>query len=525
MINRFRLAEVLSRLPVGRQLAAAFALLLAMTALIGGVSLWSMDQEDRRVREVANKWLVGVGHLFQARASLVDAREMEVKHSRTEDRSYHAEYEDKMAASGKRVAQSLAAYKKAVEGDEEAKLVQKAEKAWAAYLKVSKQVVALGRDKKQADAADISDGASGMALEETMGALTALTSFNFAGGQAAAEAATATFRRTAAVVTVLLLLVLAIGTALAVLITRGIVGQLGGEPHVAVDLARAVAQGDLTTPIHLRLGDRHSLMASLQAMQAGLSTAVSQVRHGSESVASASAQIAEGNQDLSSRTEQQAGALQQASSTMDELGTTVRNNAENAREANQLARGASEVAVKGGDVVGQVVHTMKGINESSRRIADIISVIDGIAFQTNILALNAAVEAARAGDQGRGFAVVAGEVRSLAQRSAEAAKEIKNLIGASVERVEQGTVLVDEAGKTMAEIVAAIGRVSTIVSEISTASAEQSTGVTQVCDAVSQMDRATQQNAALVEQSAAAADNLKQQAQQLVQAVAVFRLG
>jgi len=241
-------------------------------------------------------------------------------------------------------------------------------------------------------------------------------------------------------------------------------------------------------------------------------------------VATASAQIAQGNQDLSGRTEQQASALQQTAATMDELGSTVRNNADNAKQANQLALGASAVAVRGGGVVGQVVETMKGINQSSRKIADIIGVIDGIAFQTNILALNAAVEAARAGEQGRGFAVVASEVRSLAQRSAEAAKQIKVLISASVERVEQGTAQVDQAGRTMEEIVGAIKRVSDIVGEISAASAEQSSGVSQVGEAVTQMDQATQQNAALVEESAAAAQSLQQQAQQLVEAVAIFKL-
>ena len=262
----------------------------------------------------------------------------------------------------------------------------------------------------------------------------------------------------------------------------------------------------------------------LTRVQEALTAAVTNVRQGSENVATASAEIAQGNQDLSNRTEQQACALEETAATMDELGSTVRNNADNAKQANQLALGASAVALQGGTVVGQVVETMKGINDSSRRIADIISVIDGIAFQTNILALNAAVEAARAGEQGRGFAVVAGEVRSLAQRSADAAKEIKLLINASVERVEHGTALVDQAGKTMGEIVGAIKRVTDIVGEISSASAEQSSGVAQVGEAVTQMDQATQQNAALVEESAAAAESMKQQAHQLVEAVAVFKL-
>jgi methyl-accepting chemotaxis protein len=327
-------------------------------------------------------------------------------------------------------------------------------------------------------------------------------------------------------ITVLALMAAAIaaGFGLAFVITRGLVNQLGGEPAAAVAVARAVAAGDLSTQIHLKPGDSNSLLAHLAAMQTSLAHTVSQVRQGSEGVATASSEIAQGNQDLSGRTEQQAASLQQTAATMDELGSTVRNNADNARQANQLALSASGVAVKGGEVVGQVVQTMKGINESSKKIADIIGVIDGIAFQTNILALNAAVEAARAGEQGRGFAVVASEVRSLAQRSAEAAKEIKRLISASVERVDLGTTLVDQAGHTMEEIVLSIRRVTDIVGEISSASVEQSNGVTQVGQAVTQMDQATQQNAALVEESAAAAESLRQQAQQLVQAVAVFKL-
>jgi methyl-accepting chemotaxis protein len=307
-------------------------------------------------------------------------------------------------------------------------------------------------------------------------------------------------------------------------IVRSIVRQLGAEPADASRLAQGVAGGDLGMPIHLRPGDTTSLMAQLKSMQRSLVEVVANVRRNSESVATASAQIAQGNNDLSSRTEQQASALEQTAASMEELSSTVKQNADNARKANQLALGASAVAMRGGDVVGQVVTTMKDINHSSQKIADIIGVIDGIAFQTNILALNAAVEAARAGEQGRGFAVVASEVRSLAGRSADAAREIKGLITASVDRVEQGTALVDQAGSTMTEVVASIQRVADIVGEISSASAEQSAGVAQVAEAIGQMDQATQQNAALVEQGSAAAESLKQQAQQLVQAVAVFRL-
>jgi methyl-accepting chemotaxis protein len=295
--------------------------------------------------------------------------------------------------------------------------------------------------------------------------------------------------------------------------------------QAAESAATQMADGDLSFEFHDAGSDEAArLLSAMGAMRSKLAGVVAHVRKHSEGVAVASNEIAQGNSDLSTRTEHQASALQQTAASMDQLGATVRHNADSASQANQLAKGATDVAVRGGEVVSQVVATMKGINDSSRRIADIIGTIDGIAFQTNILALNAAVEAARAGEQGRGFAVVASEVRNLAQRSAGAAREIKTLISDSVERVEKGSSLVDSAGATMTEVVAAIQRVTDIMGEISHASAEQSSGVAQVGQAVQQMDQATQQNAALVEQSAAAADSLKNQAEQLVQAVAVFRL-
>jgi methyl-accepting chemotaxis protein len=314
------------------------------------------------------------------------------------------------------------------------------------------------------------------------------------------------------------------GFAFGMALVRGIGRQLGGEPGEATELARSVAAGNLTSQVALKLGDTTSMMAQLVAMQSSLAGVVGNVRRGAESVSTASSEISQGNHDLSARTESQASALEQTAASMEQLSATVKQNADSAREANQLAASASTVAVKGGEVVAQVVDTMKGINEASRKISDIISVIDGIAFQTNILALNAAVEAARAGEHGRGFAVVASEVRSLAGRSAEAAKEIKTLISTSVERVEQGTALVDEAGNTMTEVVSSIKRVTDLMGEISSASNEQAAGVSQVGEAVTQMDQATQQNAALVEEMAAAASSLKSQAQDLVGVVAIFKL-
>ncbi|CDN89222.1 Methyl-accepting chemotaxis sensory transducer [Hydrogenophaga intermedia] len=306
------------------------------------------------------------------------------------------------------------------------------------------------------------------------------------------------------------------------MVVRTLRQELGGDPAVARQAVRRIAEGDLTGTMP-DSAYAQSLVGALTAMQNAMRTLVGQVHQSSQGIEVASTEIAKGNQDLSARTEQTASNLQQTAASMEQLTGTVRQSADSARQANQLAATAAEVAARGGSVVSQVVTTMDEINHSSRKINDIIGVIDGIAFQTNILALNAAVEAARAGEQGRGFAVVAGEVRNLAQRSAEAAKEIKGLIGASVERVDAGSRLVADAGQTMSEIVGSVQRVSDIIGEITAASGEQSEGIGQVNVAVSQLDQMTQQNAALVEQSAAAAQSLKEQAEQLALVVGRFR--
>jgi methyl-accepting chemotaxis protein-1 (serine sensor receptor) len=329
--------------------------------------------------------------------------------------------------------------------------------------------------------------------------------------------------QTVSVLALLLGSVLAGGFGFAIM--RSITTQLGGEPDQANAVAERVGAGDLAVPIALASGDGKSLMARLQAMQGKLSEVVRHVRHASENVATASAEIAQGNQQLSERTEQQASALQETAASIESLSQDIQSNALRATEANSLAQGASQVAQRCGDAVGQVVQTMKGIDHSSHQIADIIGVIDGIAFQTNILALNAAVEAARAGEQGRGFAVVASEVRLLAGRSAQAAKEIKNLIANSVETVERGNTQVDEAGTAMAEVVQAIQHLNTLMGQISSASASQSHGVAQVSAAIGLVDQATQQNAALVEEVAAAAGSLRAQSDELVEAVLQFNLG
>ncbi|WP_296947615.1 methyl-accepting chemotaxis protein [uncultured Massilia sp.] len=338
---------------------------------------------------------------------------------------------------------------------------------------------------------------------------------------AAAEAAYDSARRQMLVVGGLALLC---SVAAAWMITRRVVRQLGCEPDEAAAIASEIAAGNLSVPIHARSGDTSSLLFAMQSMRDGLTHIVGQVQTSSEAIASAASQIATGNLDLSSRTEQQASTLEETASSMEELTSTVRLNSDRARQANNLAESASSVAVKGGAVVAKVVDTMAAIDSSAHKIVDIIAVIDGIAFQTNILALNAAVEAARAGEQGRGFAVVAGEVRTLAQRSAAAAKEIKELIGDSVDKVQNGNRLVEQAGATMEEVVASVRSVTEIMSEIMMASQEQSAGIEQINHAVTQMDDVTQQNAALVEEAAAAAQAMQEQVDSLNDVVATFRL-
>jgi methyl-accepting chemotaxis protein len=342
--------------------------------------------------------------------------------------------------------------------------------------------------------------------------------------KASAENATDTYQTSRLMMLVMALIGIVVSVGLGVVVARLLGRQLGGEPAYAADVVGRIATGDLSMNVEADTAHAGSLLYSIKQMQDQLTSVVGRIKSSSDTIATASSQIAAGNQDLSSRTEEQASSLEQTAASMEELTSTVKQNADNARQANQLAASASEVAVKGGSVVSQVVDTMASINASSKKIVDIIGVIDGIAFQTNILALNAAVEAARAGEQGRGFAVVAAEVRNLAQRSAAAAKEIKGLIDDSVGKVGVGSVLVGEAGKTMQEIVGSVKRVTDIMGEITAASQEQTSGIEQINQAITQMDQVTQQNAALVEEAAAAAASLQEQAGGLLQIVSTFKL-
>ena len=339
------------------------------------------------------------------------------------------------------------------------------------------------------------------------------------------QTAERTYREATLALYIALAAVLIAGLGVATLLTRWVLKSLGGEPAYAAEIAQRIALGDLTDDVMTKPTDQSSLLFAMKTMRGNLARVVAQVRVGTDSIATATSEIANGNMDLSSRTELQASSLQQTAASMEQLTATVKQNAANALLANELASTASKVALRGGEVVSRVVDTMGAINTSSRKIVDIISVIDSIAFQTNILALNAAVEAARAGEQGRGFAVVASEVRTLAQRSATAAREIKSLIGESVDTVEAGARLVDQAGATMSEVVASVRRVNDIIGEITSASQQQSQGIEEVNQAVAQMDEATQQNAALVEEAAAAAGSLQGQATALAAIVSTFKLG
>ena len=510
-----------SNLRIGMKLGLAFIAMVLLSLLVGVLALVQLSDVHEDTHDIATNWLPSVHVLGEMRATANRLRASEVGLALSESPEEKARLAQDVLAVDKILADQEKVYAPMVT-PQEVKTYEEFKQSREAYLKVQAQLLALAKEGgAQADTAKLLYGDSQkafIAMAETIGRLAKI---NTDGADKAYKASQASYDAARAMVGAGLALAVAVAVALGWWITRLITVPV----DEAVRATREIANGNLAVSLSVRSRDEiGQLLQGLIEMRDKLAAVVSEVRSNAEGVATASAEIAQGNSDLSGRTESQASALEETAASMEQLGSTVRQNADNARQANQLALNASTVATHGGEVVAQVVDTMRGINDSSRRIADIIGVIDGIAFQTNILALNAAVEAARAGEQGRGFAVVAGEVRSLAQRSADAAKEIKSLITASVERVEQGSQLVDQAGTTMEEVVTAIRRVTDIMGEISAASSEQASGVAQVGEAVTQMDHATQQNAALVEQSAAAAASLNQQAQDLVGAVAVFRL-
>ena len=511
----------LSNLKVATKLALGFASVLALTLVLGGLALFQLSNLSVKTEQIATSNLASVQYAATLSGLLNGVRRAEALHLLASDPAVKAEQEKQIVQMRQQMDALDGKATAAFQSDVEARAYASYKKNRDAWYTEGSKMLELSRVNNASMAEDMYKDQVGKPFAAAMNDMQTISDYN-------AHAADSVWAETQKVVAtgkitivVALLATLAIGAVLALLISRAITGPIAN----AVRVAKEMSQGDMTHQLHATGTDEVAeLLQSLETMRQSLSRVVASVREGSEGVEIASSEIAQGNHDLSARTEQQASALQQTATSMDQLSAQVRHNADSAHQANQLATNASTVAVRGGEVVGRVVDTMKEINASSRRISDIISVIDGIAFQTNILALNAAVEAARAGDQGRGFAVVASEVRSLAGRSAEAAKEIKQLINASVERVGQGTALVDEAGTTMTEVVSSIRRVTDMMGEINSASNEQSQGVAQVGSAITQMDHTTQQNAALVEQIAAAASSLKSQASELVNTVSVFKL-
>ncbi|WP_348692466.1 methyl-accepting chemotaxis protein [Duganella fentianensis] len=521
----------LSNLGIRARITGGLALILLLSVLSTAYSLYRNVVTKYEAGQVSTSWVPAIENLGHMKGHLAEHYFAVSERMAGQDASSPAEFARRLADIEAALVKTTDVYAKTIDdylpddpqGPIERAMYKDYQAKRDAYFAMARQ----GLKGLEAEAGASSETvqnyiANGPArFRAAYGEMEKILKFNLDGTAKSADKVldfvSATERATIAV----LIGIIVIGLLLIMRVPNSVIAPV----EQAVEMAQSIADGDLTRAVHVQRTDELGhLLNNLEGMRVKLAGVVAHVRSGSEGVATASAEIAQGNHDLSSRTEQQAGVLEETAASMEQLSATVKQNAESARQANQLAASASAVAIQGGEVVGEVVETMKGINESSRRISDIISVIDGIAFQTNILALNAAVEAARAGEQGRGFAVVASEVRSLAARSAEAAREIKHLINASVERVESGTALVDKAGTTMTETVASIQRVTAIMGEISNASSEQAQGVAQVGEAVTSMDEVTQQNAALVEEMAAAASTLKDQAYDLVQVVATFRL-
>jgi len=514
----------LSELPIATKLAASFCAVLSMTAIVGIFSIVELSQVNEISTRLSSRWLPSVRIIEDIKSQIARIRTREFQYIISSDAAEMDKYDKVIANDLADLKKMQDEYQVLLETPEEKAMYGQITEQWARYMEEDAKIRAAMRADDTDTAKKLIRGESNKLIVSMRAQVDKLVDLYTQGGKDAAAEGGRRYSSSRVLIITLMLVSVVLGAAGAFLITRRLMRSLGGEPAYAVDIVNRIAAGDLSAQVEIRSGDSRSLLFAMKTMRDNLAKIVTDVRGSTHVIASASGQIAAGNLDLSSRTEQQASSLEETAASMEELTSTVRQNSEAAAQANQLAGSASHVAQAGSEVVSRVVNTMESINASSRKIGDIIAVIDGIAFQTNILALNAAVEAARAGEQGRGFAVVASEVRNLAQRSAGAAREIKELIGNSVSQVEEGSKLVAEAGTTMERVVASVQRVTDLISEITNAGREQSLGIEQVNQAIAQMDTVTQQNAELVGQAATAAQSMQEQATSLAQLVSVFQL-
>jgi methyl-accepting chemotaxis protein len=513
------------KLTLRAKLMAAFSLMAVLIATLAGVALSKFAAIHANTVDIATNWLPSVEVLGDLDSDVLYLRLAQMRQALARDPAERAQSGRLAADRLARYEKDRATYVKLISSPEERAMWDEFERQWTGYMKYQRETVDPLASAGRVDEAGAAMFGPGLQLFEAVRqGLDQLTQLNVRGADKAVERTREDDASARAWLIGVSALALLVAIAMAFTISAYILRVIGGEPVDVSGVVGRIAQGDLSTPVTTRAGEQESILAGIGRMQVALLRVVGEVRGGAESVATASGQIAQGNVDLSARTEEQASSLQQTAASVEQMAGAVRANAETASQANDLARSASQAAAEGGEVVQRVVATMADITTASGKIADIIGVIDGIAFQTNILALNAAVEAARAGEHGKGFAVVASEVRALAQRSATAAREIKALITASAGKVEDGSGLVSEAGRTMAEIVTRVRRVSDLMNQITAATEEQSAGITQINTAVAQLDHATQQNAALVEEATAASESLKEQGVRLLESVAVFRL-
>lgn len=509
-------------LKIATKLILSFIAILLLTCFLGVFSILQLTKVNHATDELGNDWMPSSIEAMGMKESISRMRAQEAQLSTAESPEEVKKYQERTNEAIEHFKKYHAASTKYADTPEEKRALEDTLAAFNAYVVISVKIGDLAKQANTADAVKLLRTESSETNKKLRAMVDKIVEDHVSGGKKAFTDSSAVFEHARNLIIVVIVIAIILGLILAVCLAKIVSTPL----QSAVSLAQSIASGDLTHHVKAESTcETGQLIQALADMNNSLHSVVSEVRAGTNQINTAATEIASGNMDLSSRTEEQASSLEETASSMEEITSTIKHNSDNARQANILSKSASSIAEKGGNVVSEVVATMSSINESSHKIVDIISVIDGIAFQTNILALNAAVEAARAGEQGRGFAVVASEVRSLAQRSASAAKEIKELINDSVDKVAQGSRLVDSAGTTMQEVVESVKRVSDIISEITAAGVEQSTGVDQINNAIMQMDNVTQQNAALVEQAAAAAASMQEQAANLVQVVSVFNIG